>query len=254
MRRRNSVKDRMTDRQHDYSMPRSSALGIMTDRQHDYRMPRGSAHRGIMTDSTITVYLVSSALGIMTHTQTNELLYASWLRPPRHNYMTGKGVQKEFKRYAYTISDRASNLTLIHYKGDDSIVNENLHVRTCSSVLRELENTTQSPSVVYNHKIADCSSAMLIVQYCYLETESKCQIVNISGDKHFVCLMMPLKPLISTYLISADFSVGTMQLMPLNSGCVSMVLQSVKFQCTLVIFGICFTRKTIMFGELKPKS
>ena len=107
--------------------------------------------------------------------------------------MTGKGVQKEFKRYTYTISDRASNLTLIHYKGDDSIVNENPHVRTCSSVLRELENATQSPSVVYNHKIADCSSAMLIVQYCYLETESKCQILNISGDKHFVCLMMPFE-------------------------------------------------------------
>ena len=42
-------------------------------------------------------------------------------------------------------------------------------------------------------KIADCSSAMLIVQYCYLETESKCQIVDISGDKHFVCLMMPFE-------------------------------------------------------------
>ena len=77
------------------------------------------------------------------------------------NYMTGKGVQKEFKRYAYTISDRASNLTLIHYKGDDSIVNENPHVRTCGSVLRELENSTQSPSVVYKKKIVDCSSTML---------------------------------------------------------------------------------------------
>ena len=75
--------------------------------------------------------------------------------------MTGKGVQKEFKRYAYTISDRASNLTLIHYKGDDSIVNENPHVRTCGSVLRELENSTQSPSVVYKKKIVDCSSTML---------------------------------------------------------------------------------------------
>ena len=64
------------------------------------------------------------------------------------NYMTGKDVQKEFKRYAYTISDRASYLTLIHYKGDDSIVNKNPHVRTCGSVLRELENSTQSPSVV----------------------------------------------------------------------------------------------------------
>ena len=30
---------------------------------------------------------------------------------------------------AYTINDRASNLTLIHYKGDDSIDNENPHVR-----------------------------------------------------------------------------------------------------------------------------
>ena len=77
------------------------------------------------------------------------------------NYMTGKGVQKEFKRYAYTISDQASNLTLIHYKGDDSIVNENPHVRTCGSVLRELENSTQSPSVVYKKKIVDCSSTML---------------------------------------------------------------------------------------------
>ena len=34
-----------------------------------------------------------------------------------------------------------------------------------------------------------------------------------------------------------------MQLMPLNSGCASMVLQPVKFRCMLVIFGICFTRK-----------
>ena len=50
MRRKNDVTDRQTDRQN--------------DRQRDYSMPRGSAHRGIMT---------------------NELLYASWLRPPRHN-------------------------------------------------------------------------------------------------------------------------------------------------------------------------
>ena len=27
----------------------------LTDRQRDYSMPRGSAHRGIMTDSTITL-------------------------------------------------------------------------------------------------------------------------------------------------------------------------------------------------------
>ena len=43
---------------------RLGELSLSLKRQHDYRMPRGSAHRGIMT---------------------NELLYASWLRPPRHN-------------------------------------------------------------------------------------------------------------------------------------------------------------------------
>ena len=91
------------------------------------------------------------------------------------------------------VIEQAISHLFITTEGDDSIVNENPHVRTCSSVLRELENTTQSPSVVYNHKIADCSSAMLIIQYCYLETESKCQIVNVSGDKHFVCLMMPFE-------------------------------------------------------------
>ena len=50
VRRRNGATDRMTDRQHDYSMPRGSALGIMTDRH------------------------------------TTRLLYAPWLRPPRHKY------------------------------------------------------------------------------------------------------------------------------------------------------------------------
>ena len=41
--------------------------------------------------------------------------------------------------------------------------------------------------------------------------------------------------LLDQRLISAYFSIGTMQIMPLNSGCVSMMLQPVKFQCTLVI-------------------
>ena len=103
------------------------------------------------------------------HTYIHIYRRTQTLNPPLRigapgNYMTGKGVQKEFKRYAYTISDRASNLTLIHYKGDDSIVNENPHVRTCGSVLRELENSTQSPSVVYKKKIV---VAQCLVQYCY---------------------------------------------------------------------------------------
>lgn len=77
------------------------------------------------------------------------------------NYMADSNVKKEFKRYAYSIYGHASNLTLIHYKGDDSVVHENLHIRTCGSVLRELETTMESPSVAYKKKIADCKATML---------------------------------------------------------------------------------------------
>ena len=42
----------------------------------------------------ITVYLVSSALGIMT----NELLYASRLRPPRHNKIRNRVVTAQYTK------------------------------------------------------------------------------------------------------------------------------------------------------------
>ncbi len=62
-------------------------------------------------------------------------------------------------RYSFTIA--GSDLTLIHYKGDDSVVkNDSLHVRTCPSVLKVLQDTTQSPSVVYKKQVslACCSN------------------------------------------------------------------------------------------------
>ena len=51
---------------------KNSVTDRQNDRQRDYSMPRGSAHRGIMTHTH-------------TYTHTTRLLYASWLRPPRHN-------------------------------------------------------------------------------------------------------------------------------------------------------------------------
>lgn len=58
-----------------------------------------------------------------------------------------------FKRYAYTTSQ--SSRVVIHYKGDDSIAADvEPHIRTCPSILRELETTALLPSVAYKKKIA----------------------------------------------------------------------------------------------------
>ena len=51
---------------------------------------------------------------------------------------------------------------LIHYIGDGSVANkENIppYVRTCPSVLRELEKTERSPSVAYKKKIGTSISS-----------------------------------------------------------------------------------------------
>ena len=56
-------------------------------------MPRGSAHRGIMTH---------------THIHTTRLLYASWLRPPRHN----EAPKVQMPRWNDTLS---TNTTVHHF-------------------------------------------------------------------------------------------------------------------------------------------
>lgn len=64
-----------------------------------------------------------------------------------YNYVADQNTEKEeFKRFSYRSDNQ---LTLIHYKGDDSVVESDPHVRTCPSVLRDIQQTTQSPSVVY---------------------------------------------------------------------------------------------------------
>ena len=70
----------------------------------------------------------------------------------------GESEEKCFKRYSYAIPSSTKNLTLMHYKGDDSVAaklcseNTKPYVRTCPTVLRELEKSDSSP-VVYKKKI-----------------------------------------------------------------------------------------------------
>ena len=76
-----------------------------------------------------------------------------------YNYVDSNNEEnKKFRRYVYTVPSSAKPLTLIHYKGDNSVVeNEREHmpyVRTCPSVLKELQQTSQSPSVVYKKKVS----------------------------------------------------------------------------------------------------
>ena len=85
---------------------------------------------------------------------------------------------KDFKRYSYAIPDRMSNVTVIHYKGNDAIANDYPpHVKTCSSVLRKLETTMQLPSVVYKKSISNGNNTPLGSQPV-LQPRNKKQVSN----------------------------------------------------------------------------
>ncbi len=65
-----------------------------------------------------------------------------------YNYVDHDNEEKkQFKRYSYIIP-RKSN----------TVVTDKPHFRTCPSVLRELEQALQSPSVIYKKKVSmsDC--------------------------------------------------------------------------------------------------
>ena len=64
--------------------------------------------------------------------------------------------EPKFKRNVYMFSESYNNRAIvIHYKGDDTVIsNVKPHVRTCPSVLRELERTEVPPSVAYKRKVA----------------------------------------------------------------------------------------------------
>ena len=79
-----------------------------------------------------------------------------------YNYIGPDNAErKQFRRYSYTIPSQNNHLMLVHYKGDDTVATDSgskPHIRTCPSVLRELEQASQSPSVVYKKKVSksDC--------------------------------------------------------------------------------------------------
>ena len=76
-----------------------------------------------------------------------------------------------FKRYSYAISRgdaTARDLTLVHYKGDDSVLLSELeddgstkpYLRTCPSVLRDMEKAEKAPSVAYKRKVGKSVSSL----------------------------------------------------------------------------------------------
>ena len=71
-----------------------------------------------------------------------------------YNFIGADGTENPiFKKYVYTTPDY-NNRVVIHYKGDDSILDETaLHVRTFHSVLRELEKSEVTPGVLYKRKV-----------------------------------------------------------------------------------------------------
>ena len=55
-----------------------------------------------------------------------------------------------FKRYSFQLFNNEKNLTLIHYKGDEAVVQKHKK-QTCPSVRRKFEEKQESPSVVYKN-------------------------------------------------------------------------------------------------------
>ncbi len=78
-------------------------------------------------------------------------------------FVDGEGREcKLFKRSAYTMKQGACTQTLVHYKGDASVAAKSKpYIRNCPSVLRGLETSTGSPSVIYKTKIAKSSESPL---------------------------------------------------------------------------------------------
>ena len=76
-----------------------------------------------------------------------------------YNFVDVDGTEnKLFRKYVYTLLDSSSNKrVVIHYKGGDSVSSTTSpHIRTFPSVLRELEKSEGTPSILYKQKIGTC--------------------------------------------------------------------------------------------------
>ena len=77
-------------------------------------------------------------------------------------------------------SSVSNNRVIIHYKGDNSVANDlNAHVRTCPSVLRELEGTEVPPSVAYKKRISN--SVLSSENHCVLLPRNSKQVKNLQS-------------------------------------------------------------------------
>lgn len=91
-------------------------------------------------------------------------------------------ISNAFKRYSYTILHCKKGLVLIHYTGDNSTLGHTKpHIRTCPSVLRDLESSVKSPSNVYKDKILKCD--LSIEHHTVLLLRNKKQVANMQAQQ-----------------------------------------------------------------------
>lgn len=102
-----------------------------------------------------------------------------------YNYKAGQNIEKkEFKCYSYTIPSNNNQLTLIHYKGDDPVMESDPHVRTCPSVLKDIQQTTQSPRLCTKKQCHHLIVHFNTNQYLYQGTANKFQTCKHCKDKN----------------------------------------------------------------------
>ena len=75
-----------------------------------------------------------------------------------YNFIGQDGEENaSFRKYVYSLSQSSNKRVVIHYKGEDSVATS--HLRTFPSVLRDLEKSELSSSVIYKRSIATPSTS-----------------------------------------------------------------------------------------------
>ncbi len=71
-------------------------------------------------------------LFILSRSRSTTTINGEYAR--HYNYVARREERNEFRWFSYVIPNQGGHLTPIHYKGDDSNVEHDPHVRTCPSV------------------------------------------------------------------------------------------------------------------------
>ena len=118
-----------------------------------------------------------------------------------YTYVGHNEERKEFKRYSYTILSQEGHLTVIHYMGDDSVVESDPHVRTCPSVLRELQQAVQSPSIVYKKQVSSSLSPLEHHPVLIPRNSKQVRTCRHCNAKNLGSVMMPCITFMSWHMI-----------------------------------------------------